>query len=188
MATSQAGEALGTNFGTDAFPVDWQEGEKDLFWIFDALHGPHPVSPPVLRHRRLVAHLRPHVPPLRHAVRADWITKNVNGYLYTAAIPCEPSPCTRRRPSTRTVMSRASRAIPSTPARSGPTSAASCRSMPRTSWRGGIRGRLRPEMPSATSSTSTPSTSRDPRFCSSSPSCSRTRWTSTIATGRSTGC
>ena len=26
MATSQAGEALGTNFGSDGFPIEWQEG------------------------------------------------------------------------------------------------------------------------------------------------------------------
>ena len=43
--TTQPDEVLGTNFGTDAFPVQWLEGEKELFWIYDDLHIPNPVSP-----------------------------------------------------------------------------------------------------------------------------------------------
>ena len=42
MAATQD-EVLGTNFGTDAFPVAWEEGEKELFWIHDDLHIPNPV-------------------------------------------------------------------------------------------------------------------------------------------------
>src|SRR4051794_4066411 len=45
MAATQQEEVLGTNFGSDQFPIDWQEGEKELFWIYDDLHIPNPVSP-----------------------------------------------------------------------------------------------------------------------------------------------
>ena len=63
-------EILGQFLGDDAFPVTWaSETEKDLFWVYDDLHIPHPRQPDVLRHRRLVAELRPHVPPVRDAVR-----------------------------------------------------------------------------------------------------------------------
>ena len=45
MAATEQDEVLGTNFGTDAFPVQWEEGERELFWIYDDLHIPNPVSP-----------------------------------------------------------------------------------------------------------------------------------------------
>jgi hypothetical protein len=38
-------EVLGTFHGSDEFPIEWQEGEKELFWIYDDLHIPNPVSP-----------------------------------------------------------------------------------------------------------------------------------------------
>ena len=32
--------------GDDKFPVKWEsEAEKLLFWVYDDLHCPHPVSP-----------------------------------------------------------------------------------------------------------------------------------------------
>ena len=40
-----AEEVLGTFHGSDEFPIEWQEGEKELFWIYDDLHIPNPVSP-----------------------------------------------------------------------------------------------------------------------------------------------
>ena len=49
---------------------------------------------------------------------ADWVAKNVNGYLYTAAIPADPASRSRRassRPATR----RVSRATRRTPAKIG---------------------------------------------------------------------
>jgi phosphohistidine swiveling domain-containing protein len=91
MAATQQDEILGTNFGTDEFPIDWQEGEKELFWIFDDLHVPNPVSP-------LFFDIGGWWLTCDHMFRrfgtpfaCDWIAKNVNGYVYTAAIPCEPS-------------------------------------------------------------------------------------------------
>jgi len=33
-------------FGDENFPVDWDsEKEKKLFWVYDDLHCPRPVSP-----------------------------------------------------------------------------------------------------------------------------------------------
>src|SRR3712207_9593807 len=88
MATAtEHEEVLGTNFGTDAFPVDWQEGEKELFWIYDDLHIPNPVSP-------LFFDIGGWWLTCDHMFRrfgtpfaADWIAKVVNGYVYTAAVP-----------------------------------------------------------------------------------------------------
>ena len=84
-------EVLGTNFGTDAFPVDWHEGERELFWIHDDLHIPNPVSP-------LFFDIGGWWLTCDHMFRrfgapfaCDWIAKEVNGYVYTAAVPCDPS-------------------------------------------------------------------------------------------------
>ena len=90
MAATQD-EVLGTNFGTDAFPVTWEEGEQELFWIHDDLHIPNPVSP-------LFFDIGGWWLTCDHMFRrfgtpfaCDWIAKNVNGYVYTAAIPCDPA-------------------------------------------------------------------------------------------------
>ena len=45
MTTDDTQGVLGSFFGDEAFPVEWNEGERDLFWIFDDLHIPNPVSP-----------------------------------------------------------------------------------------------------------------------------------------------
>jgi phosphohistidine swiveling domain-containing protein len=90
MAATQENEVLGTNFGSDAFPVEWEEGEKELFWIHDDLHIPNPVSP-------LFFDIGGWWLTCDHMFRrfgtpfaCDWIAKEVNGYVYTAAIPCDP--------------------------------------------------------------------------------------------------
>jgi phosphohistidine swiveling domain-containing protein len=78
-------------FGDDKFPVKWEsETEKKLFWVFDDLHCPHPVSP-------MYFDIGGWWLTCDHMFRrfgtpfaADWIAKNVNGYLYTAAIPADP--------------------------------------------------------------------------------------------------
>ncbi|HVI17517.1 MAG TPA: hypothetical protein VM712_04020, partial [Gaiellales bacterium] len=36
---------LATFFGDDEFPVQWDEGQKELFWVHDDLHIPNPISP-----------------------------------------------------------------------------------------------------------------------------------------------
>jgi phosphohistidine swiveling domain-containing protein len=90
MAATEQDEVLGTNFGTEAFPVEWEEGERELFWIYDDLHIPNPVSP-------LFFDIGGWWLTCDHMFRrfgtpfaCDWIAKEVNGYVYTAAIPCDP--------------------------------------------------------------------------------------------------
>ncbi len=84
-----AEEALGTFHGSDAFPIEWQEGEKELFWIYDDLHIPNPVSP-------LFFDIGGWWLTCDHMFRrfgtpfaCDWIAKEINGYVYTAAVPCD---------------------------------------------------------------------------------------------------
>jgi pyruvate,water dikinase len=81
-------EVLGQFLGDEKFPVTWgQELEKHLFWVYDDLHNPHPLSP---MHEDIGLWTQ----SCDHMFRrfgtpfaTDWIAKNVNGYLYTAAIP-----------------------------------------------------------------------------------------------------
>ena len=77
--------------GDDEFPIDWEsEEEKGLFWVFDDLHCPQPLSP-------MYEDIGGWWLTCDHMFRrfgtpfaSDWIAKNVNGYLYTAAIPADP--------------------------------------------------------------------------------------------------
>jgi len=77
--------------GDENFPIEWEsEKEKDLFWVYDDLHCPRPVSP-------MYDDIANWVMTCDHMFRrfgtpfaSDWIKKVVNGYLYTAAVPCDP--------------------------------------------------------------------------------------------------
>ncbi|MCJ7781308.1 MAG: PEP-utilizing enzyme [Acidimicrobiia bacterium] len=77
-------------FGDESFPVEWEsEKEKGLFWVYDDLHCPRPVSP-------MYNDIGNWVLTCDHMFRrfgtpfaTDWISKVVNGYLYTAAIPAD---------------------------------------------------------------------------------------------------
>src|ERR687896_894515 len=84
-------EVLGSRFGDDDFPIEWREGEKELFWILDDLHCPNPISP-------MFFDIGGWWLTCDHMFRrfgtpfaSDWIAKRVNGYLYTAAVPADPS-------------------------------------------------------------------------------------------------
>jgi phosphohistidine swiveling domain-containing protein len=90
--TISTGEPVLDQFlGADDFPIEWRsELEKELFWVFDDLHCPHPLSP-------MFEEIGGWWLTCDHMFRrfgtpfaADWITKNVNGYLYTAAVPADP--------------------------------------------------------------------------------------------------
>ena len=90
MAASPTEQALDTFFGSDDFPIDWKDGEKERFWILDDLHCPNPVSP-------LFFDIGGWWLTCDHMFRrfgtpfaSDWIAKNINGYVYTAAIPADP--------------------------------------------------------------------------------------------------
>ena len=84
-------EVLGQFLGDDAFPVTWEsEKESELFWVYDDLHCPHPLSP-------MYFDIGGWWLTCDHMFRrfgtpfaCDWLAKNVNGYLYTAAIPADP--------------------------------------------------------------------------------------------------
>lgn len=77
--------------GDDSFPVAWQsEEEKGLFWVYDDLHCPQPLS-------EMYFDIGGWWLTCDHMFRrfgtpfaADWIAKKVNGYLYTAAVPADP--------------------------------------------------------------------------------------------------
>ena len=83
-------EVLGQFLGDEKFPVDWKsETEKLLFWVYDDLHCPHPLSP-------MFEDIGGWWLSCDHMFRrfgtpfaTDWIYKNVNGWCYTAAIPAE---------------------------------------------------------------------------------------------------
>ena len=84
-----AEEVLGTFHGSDEFPIEWQEGEKELFWIYDDLHIPNPVSP-------MFFDIGGWWLTCDHMFRrfgtpfaCDWIAKEINGYVYTAAVPAD---------------------------------------------------------------------------------------------------
>ena len=83
-------DVLGQFLGDASFPVEWaSETEKLLFWVYDDLHCPKPLSP-------MYEDIGGWWLSCDHMFRrfgtpfaTDWIYKNVNGYLYTAAIPAE---------------------------------------------------------------------------------------------------
>ncbi|MGE0505237.1 MAG: PEP-utilizing enzyme [Solirubrobacterales bacterium] len=87
METTHSEAVLSTNLGSEDFPIEWLEGEKELFWIYDDLHCPNPISP-------LFFDIGGWWLSCDHMFRrfgtpfaCDWVAKEINGYLYTAAIP-----------------------------------------------------------------------------------------------------
>jgi phosphohistidine swiveling domain-containing protein len=87
-----AEQVLDQFLGSPEFPIEWDsEREQQLFWVFDDLHCPHPLSP-------MFYDIGGWWLTCDHMFRrfgtpfaCDWITKNVNGYLYTAAVPADPA-------------------------------------------------------------------------------------------------
>ena len=81
---------LGSFHGDEGFPIEWDEGERELLWIFDDLHCPGPVSP-------MFFDIGGWWLTCDHMFRrfgtpfaSDWLVKNVNGYVYHAAVPASP--------------------------------------------------------------------------------------------------
>ncbi|HEY7417245.1 MAG TPA: hypothetical protein VH593_18825, partial [Ktedonobacteraceae bacterium] len=84
-------EVLGTFYGDEEFPIIWEEGERELFWIYDDLHCPNPISP-------MFFDIGGWWLTCDHMFRrfgtpfaSDWIAKNINGYVFTAAVPADSS-------------------------------------------------------------------------------------------------
>ena len=148
--------ALATFHGDETFPIEWSsETERDLFWVFDDLHCPQPLSP-------MYEDIGGWWLTCDHMFRrfgtpfaSDWIAKKINGYLYTAAVPAEAGvKVATQEYGVRDRRRRAAATRP-TPARSAPTWAPSCRSTGWSSRTGGAIGSS-PRC-SATSTTSRPS-------------------------------
>jgi phosphohistidine swiveling domain-containing protein len=83
--------ALGSFYGSAEFPIEWEEGERELLWIFDDLHCPNPVSP-------MFFDIGGWWLTCDHMFRrfgtpfaSDWVMKRINGYAYMAATPADPS-------------------------------------------------------------------------------------------------
>jgi pyruvate,water dikinase len=79
-----------TFFGDKDFPIEWEEGQKELFWVYDDLHIPNPISP-------MYADIGGWWLSCDYMFRrfgtpfaCDWLLKVINGYVYTAAIPAKP--------------------------------------------------------------------------------------------------
>jgi pyruvate,water dikinase len=86
----QSADVLGVFHGDDSFPIEWDAGERELFWVLDDLHCPNPVSPMFFdiggwwltcdhMFRRFAT-----------PFACDWVAKRINGYVYTAAVPPDP--------------------------------------------------------------------------------------------------
>jgi phosphohistidine swiveling domain-containing protein len=84
-------EILGRFLGDESFPVDWaSETEKDFFWVYDDLHIPHPVSPMFFDIGGWWLSCDHMFRRFGTPFAVDWLAKNVNGYVYTTAIPADP--------------------------------------------------------------------------------------------------
>jgi len=84
-------EILGQFLGDKTFPVSWEsEVEKDFFWVYDDLHIPHPVSPMFFDIGGWWLSCDHMFRRFGTPFAVDWLAKNVNGYVYTTAIPADP--------------------------------------------------------------------------------------------------
>jgi phosphohistidine swiveling domain-containing protein len=84
-------EILGQFLGDESFPVHWDaEVEKDFFWVYDDLHIPHPVSPMFFDIGGWWLSCDHMFRRFGTPFAVDWLAKNVNGYVYTTAIPPDP--------------------------------------------------------------------------------------------------
>lgn len=84
-------EILGQFLGDESFPVTWESDvEKDFFWVYDDLHIPHPVSPMFFDIGGWWLSCDHMFRRFGTPFAVDWLAKNVNGYVYTTAVPADP--------------------------------------------------------------------------------------------------
>ncbi len=84
-------EILGQFLGDETFPVTWEsDTEKDFFWVYDDLHIPHPVSPMFFDIGGWWLSCDHMFRRFGTPFAVDWLAKNVNGYVYTTAVPADP--------------------------------------------------------------------------------------------------
>ncbi|RME48807.1 MAG: PEP-utilizing protein mobile subunit [Chloroflexi bacterium] len=92
-------EVLATFFGDESFPIEWDsEEEKQLFWWYDDLHCPQPISPMWFDvggwwYTCAYMYRRFGLP-----FGKDWVAKKINGYVYTAVVPRDPEEAGRLAP------------------------------------------------------------------------------------------
>jgi pyruvate,water dikinase len=85
-------EILGQFLGDETFPVAWESDvEKDFFWVYDDLHIPHPVSPMFFDIGGWWLSCDHMFRRFGTPFAVDWLAKNVNGYVYTTAVPADPA-------------------------------------------------------------------------------------------------
>jgi pyruvate,water dikinase len=85
-------EILDQFLGDESFPIEWaSETEKDFFWVYDDLHIPHPVSPMFFDIGGWWLSCDHMFRRFGTPFAVDWLAKNVNGYVYTTAIPADPT-------------------------------------------------------------------------------------------------
>jgi pyruvate,water dikinase len=85
-------EVLGQFLGDEDFPITWDSDlESQLFWVYDDLHSPHPLSPMYFDIGGWWLSCDHMFRRFGTPFASDWIAKNVNGYLYTAAVPADPA-------------------------------------------------------------------------------------------------
>lgn len=131
-------DVLGTFYGDEEFPIEWQEGERELFWIYDDLHIPNPVSPMFFDIGGWWLTCDYMFRRFGTPFASDWIAKNINGYVYTAAVPADSS---LRVEATeyQAAMYPVFLVTHSIPRKSESTWELSCRITPRNYWTGGGR-------------------------------------------------
>jgi phosphohistidine swiveling domain-containing protein len=85
-------EVLGQFLGDPSFPVSWDsEIEKRFFWVYDDLHIPNPVSPMFFDIGGWWLSCDHMFRRFGTPFAVDWLAKNVNGYVYTTAVPADPN-------------------------------------------------------------------------------------------------
>ncbi len=84
-------EILGQFLGDASFPIHWgADAERDFFWVYDDLHIPHPVSPMFFDIGGWWLSCDHMFRRFGTPFAVDWLAKNVNGYVYTTAVPADP--------------------------------------------------------------------------------------------------
>jgi phosphohistidine swiveling domain-containing protein len=84
-------EILDQFLGDESFPVAWDSDvEKELFWVYDDLHIPNPVSPMFFDIGGWWLSCDHMFRRFGTPFAVDWLAKSVNGYVYTTAIPADP--------------------------------------------------------------------------------------------------
>jgi phosphohistidine swiveling domain-containing protein len=92
MAAAVSEEIVGQFLGDESFPIEWASDlEQALFWVYDDLHCPQPISPMFFEIGGWWLTCDHMFRRFGTPFAVDWISKKVNGYLYTAAVPADPA-------------------------------------------------------------------------------------------------